>query len=147
MGPRFAKLREQYMAELRAVKEPVNRWWAELVAEARARHASEEVAMDDLRRRWPRGPAPHPLILGVVRKYFFLCLELNGEIRSAGGPRPVLPRPAGADQADAPEADEPQNPVFFVGESLMSADSRDLAAIVGRLGCLPVGIDETGNYV
>lgn len=151
MGPSYELLREQYVNELRAVKGLVNDWWSTLVADTVAKSETLQEAEKTLRRRWPVGASAHPRILGVVRKYFLACEELNQKVRAsqASSPTPVVSFSLANDVSThtEPEEDLPLSPGVLVGESLFTASSEDLAKIVGRLSYWPVGLDEHGRFV
>jgi hypothetical protein len=79
---RHEKLLQQYADELRTAKHFAEQWWAYLQAVERQKMGSQEIADRVLRRRWPDGPASHPRVLAVVRKYWLLCEDLNQAIEA-----------------------------------------------------------------
>ena len=153
MGPRYQALYAAYVEELRAAKPDVNRWWTGLVEETLTNESSEEKAFEALQRCWPVGPAVHPRILAIVRKYYLACHQLNQEVRWPFTTDPedvethipaVVKREA---EAVNEGRDEPINPVIFVGELLATPETEDLLIIVGKLSYWPIGLDETGQFV
>src|SRR5688572_14523764 len=70
-------LLDEYVAELRAAKVPVNAWWQRVIAAEIEKTGSPAAALQRLKQVWPKGPATHPIILGIVRKYFLACQRLN----------------------------------------------------------------------
>ena len=115
--------------------------------------ADRDEAEHDLRKRWPVGPAAHPRFLGIIRKYYLACHELNKEIgaSNASHPQDVQPHfPSGGVQDETISEDQrdlPISPAVFVGEMLFSEDSRDLEVIVGALPYWPIGTDKKGATV
>jgi hypothetical protein len=151
MGPRYEALLSQYVDELRAAKSDVNDWWAALVEQTLqlTNHNKVEAARE-LRRRWPVGPAAHPRILAIVRKYYLACAHLNQVIENEQSDdlHQLVPHRL-ATSTDEPEQepDQPVSPGILVGESLITPATDDLAKIVGQLTYWPVGVDEQGAYV
>lgn len=154
MGPLYRDLRIQYIAELRAAKNDVNKWWGDLVAAAMDECGTEEAAESELRWRWPVGPAAHPRFLAVIRKYYLACHKLNQDVRLNMSSDPenieehVLEEvETGSEEGEIDEQDMPINPAVFVGESLFTQETNDLATIVGELTYWPIGIEKNGTYV
>jgi hypothetical protein len=152
MGPRYNELRRQYIDELRSIKPEVNKWWACLVAATVARVGTELNAAAELRHRWPVGPAAHPRILSIVRKYYLACDRLNKELRLAHPMNPeemntYVALHAKVTSIPDEEGDLPINPIILVGESLFTEETKDLANIVGKLTYWPIGMDEKGSYI
>ncbi len=152
MGPRYSSLLDDYVNELRAAKDDVNDWWEDLVNVTLAKVGTRGAAAEELRHRWPVGPSAHPRFLGVVRKYYLACHNLNQEIAAEmssdqEGVRPHIPLSDASHDSDAEttEADAPINPAIFVGEGLFTEETRDLAEIIGKLTYWPIGMDETGS--
>jgi hypothetical protein len=144
-------LLRQYIDELRTAKPLVNAWWSRLVAAQLARTPDQVTAAAELQRRWPAGPAAHPRVLAIVRKYYLACDGLNRQLRRKleEDSRELVPHfPDGERQSQDDESDDrPVNPAAFVGETLVSPDTADLAKIVAKLSYWPIGIDSTGAYV
>ena len=111
---------------------------------------SNSAAARDLRRRWPVGPAAHPRILAIVRKYYLACDRLNKEIRSNRSIgieviKTYVPDVAGTEPDVDHELDQPINPVVLVGKSLFAEGTRDLADIIGKLTYWPIGMNDKGD--
>jgi hypothetical protein len=154
VGPGYQNLLRDYVKELREAKEIVNEWWQALVAQTLQQAESEFAAAEELRRRWPVGPAAHPAILRVVRKYYLACDELNRQVARSSAQTDAQAIESVATYSLAAngrkaalEPDLPLSPGVLVGESLFTAQTRDLADIVGRLTYWPIGLDEKGRYV
>jgi hypothetical protein len=150
MGPKYRQLFDQYVKELRAAKTPVNAWWARLVAAELAKTPDKVAAAEALRLRWPEGPATHPRIVAIVRKYHLACDRLNQETqrnlvedREQGRPH----APDAARETPDEDTDLPINPAVFVGEMLISKETDDLAKIVDKFSYWPIGVDEQGARV
>jgi hypothetical protein len=150
MGPRYEALRSQYIHELRVAKSDVNDWWAALVERTLqlTNHNKIEAARE-LRRRWPVGPAAHPRILAIVRKYFLACDQLNQVIDKEQNDdlHQLVPHRLATFTEQEQEPDQTVSPGILVGESLLTPATDDLAKIVGQLTYWPVGVDEQGAYV
>jgi len=155
MGPLYKKLLDRYVEELRPATIEVNEWWTRLASETIAKVGTKVAAAAELRRRWPLGPASHPRILAIVRKYYLACDQLNREITRARSSdlqetptyAPAYPE-TDADTATSDEEDDlPMNPVILIGESLFTPETQDLANFVGKLTYWPIGIDENGRYL
>jgi hypothetical protein len=76
MNDSYDRLRLEYIAALRAVTPAIFNWWNDHCPYAWTDPVPKE-AMTDFHRRWPAGPAGHPRIIAVFRKYFFAVQELN----------------------------------------------------------------------
>lgn len=70
-------LLDDYADELADAKQAAEAWWAKLQVAEAARGGTAAEAAGRLRRRWPDGPASHPLVLRVIRKYWLACEALN----------------------------------------------------------------------
>ena len=152
MGPRHEAMRTQYVQELREAIADVRTWWEDLVNETVSATGSRVAAAAVLERRWTVGPSAHPRILAVIHKYYIACEDLNLRLRKEWrrGPEAQEPHKFTLESASATPTGEPDAPVppgVFVGESLVSADTQDLATIIGYLRYWPVGVDSTGQFV
>src|SRR5262245_61810081 len=80
---RHEELLEQYARELNNTKELVERWWVDLDARETQDVGSPDLARGGWSASWPAGPASHPRVLAVVRKYWLACEALNKVILGA----------------------------------------------------------------
>ena len=137
MSPEFEELRSAYAAELRDAKREAERWWQQL-RDTLAR-ASGGPTAEDL---WPMGPASHPWVIAVYRKYFFLCIELNARVRARGlRTQPDMPgeQDWGVDDISQQPADTTE-PRIFVLDLLSGGDTHDLYEFLLSLTFIPVGL-------
>jgi hypothetical protein len=153
MGPRYRHLLDDYANELRSVKDEVTGWWENLLTQTTAKLGDRMAAETDLKRRWPVGPVAHPRILAIIRKYYFACDQLNKEIYATWTIEPdqIVPHHTANEieqaEPDDETEDQPVNPVFLVGEALVSPATMALAVSILKLPYWPVGMDESGNRV
>lgn len=69
----YQELFDAYVAELREAMAAAKGWWDTLVAKE-----NEDV----VRRRWPFGPASHPFVIAVFRKWSLAVQDLNDEMEA-----------------------------------------------------------------
>jgi hypothetical protein len=148
------KLLGLYAEELAKAQAFATSWWTGLL---QAHHVTEKSAQwkqSELARRWPAGPASHPRVLAVIRKYWLACDALNQALPSGAG-RTESPEPSYTlvlDEEAAPpapaEADDTHfvDPHVFVSEWLTD-DHEDLALFIGRLPYWPIGLDSQDRYI
>jgi hypothetical protein len=109
---------------------------------------------DVLSERWPDGPASHPWVLAVIRKYWLACEAINEEnaqIDSARAdveePEYVLSDDEDRDEEDSSDDEDDEiYPHIFVLEWLMTEENDDLATFLGSLSYWPVGLDQDDRY-
>jgi hypothetical protein len=73
----YQRLFRRYVNDLHAAKDAATEWWDNLLARETSERGSREEAEREVARRWPFGPASHPYINAVYRKYFIECEQLN----------------------------------------------------------------------
>lgn len=156
------QLFEHYVKELCEAKEFSERWWKNLVKSERSKAKVPEEADKRLRRRWPDGPASHPRVLAVVRKYWLACDALNGVIARdsslnedepgskieyvlAPSPEPEEGKEYSEEEAEEVEENE-VDPHIFVLEWLMDGDHDELGDFLGSLTYWPIGLDQDDRY-
>jgi hypothetical protein len=122
------RLLEEYADSLRTAKDVAEEWWEALLASETSSTMDREEAVRNVQQRWPYGPAAHPRVLAVVRKYYFACEALNDRLAETRNP-------------------EEEYPQVFVTDMLMEDGTDDLGAFVYRLPGLPIGIDSDGDPV
>lgn len=131
------ELQSGYIAELRAVAPAIDGWWEELNNGPRAKFAQY---------RWPTGPAGHPRVLAIFRKYFLLIEQENEELRRK--PLAAWPEDTKEMWGKASMGGERQieNPA-----DLLIHDIPTLAPDVGHLALgivfVPIGLDEEEEFV
>jgi hypothetical protein len=121
----FAK----YVEELRAAKVRVEGWWNALIGFQAVDMEDPTEALREVKNRWPVGPAAHPLVIGVFRKYYLACDALNRDIAAAG---------SGEDDVD---------PLIFLTEWLLDGQNDELAEFLAVLPYWPIGMDLQGNTI
>jgi hypothetical protein len=154
---RHEKLFEEYAKDLRNAKTRAEAWWKELHERTTEEMGSKKLADRELAERWPDGPASHPWVIAVIRKYWLACEALNQEIDAAEGaesPSETIElryRLAGEDEEEADEeedadVEEEVYPHVFVLEWLMTDEHDDLADFLVTLSNWPVGLDADDRY-
>jgi hypothetical protein len=129
---------DAYVSELRSARELAETWWSALEAAERAR-GGDDVAVR-LARRWPFGPASHPWVIAVYRKYWLACDDLNQRLVEAAPSRrarPVAEADWGRDD-DEPEISQVP-PRTLVVEQLEREGLADLHELVLMLPFVPIG--------
>jgi len=165
LNARHAQLFAQYVEELKNVKKFADLWWDSLIETEAQTTEDHEEAVQRVQRRWRAGPAAHPRVIAVIRKYYFECERLNEEISEAveqdsedlESEEPHrLPGEEDYededdededDEGDDNEDDEVINPSVFLGEFLVSPETEALAEFVSTLTYWPIGMDLEGNLV
>lgn len=150
---RHEELLAQYAAELSKARAMAEAWWAELLRVHQLSQNSIGFKRSELARRWPCGPASHPRVLLVIRKYWLSCDLLNQALSTAptnaDPPEPTYTLALEEDLPEQPtasfEAGGYVDPHIFISEWL-SDDYEDLASFVGRLAYWPIGFDERERY-
>lgn len=155
MQTRHDKLFGQYVKELRAVKAFAYNWWTSLLEAEERVMGTADKALISVKERWPAGPASHPRVIALIRKYFLACEALNrniaamSEISYDNSEELVLPHSIaeGAKYHDnlhdlEQEGEGEVQPGQFLAERLLSPKTMDLAQFVVRLGYWPIGEDE-----
>jgi hypothetical protein len=137
-------------------------WWTDLVMSELSQAGDLGEVDKRLMRRWPNGPASHPRVLAVVRKYWLACDALNEVIagetypdEAEPGPEPeyVLAPEAGPEEdtkqpeeEDEDSEEDEVDPHIFVLEWLIDDDHDDLAGFLTSLTYWPVGLDRDDRY-
>jgi hypothetical protein len=137
MSPELTELHEAYVKELRDAKRRVERWFANLLKS----HAKDSKAPDP-KRLWPMGPASHPWIIAVVRKYWFRCIELNAKEES---PQPTAdegPSESRWGQETSEQDYGPIIPKVFVYDLLAGEKTDDLYTFLQFLCFVPIGVKD-----
>jgi hypothetical protein len=122
------KLLEEYADSLRTAKDAAEEWWEALLASETRKTKTREQAIDNVKQRWPYGSAAHPLVLAVIRKYYFACQALNDRLAKTKHPSEEYPH-------------------VFVTDMLMEDGTDDLGDFVDALPGLPIGVTADGDPV
>ena len=126
MPDEYDQLFAQYVKALRDAKSLSEDWWER----ALSKEAARDEASSGLRRRWPLGPAAHPMVIAVYRDFYLNC-EL------------ITQRRTESEDSDARVVD----PASFVTEWLLGDENGDLALLISQLPYAPMGLDDDGNTV
>jgi hypothetical protein len=153
---RHETLLREYAKELRVAKRRAETWWAESAKAIRAQTGDKKTADAVLRNRWPDGPASHPWVLAVIRKYWLACEALNEKIAAEQADEDeTSEREYAIDTGEeededenerAAEEDEEVYPHIFILEWLMTNEFDDLADFLGSLSFWPIGLDREDRY-
>jgi len=119
---RYELLSGEYLKEMRAVQALAEAWWKDLLKKS---------GEAELRRRWPLGPAAHPRVIHVLRKYWFKVEDLNREVEQGKGKK----------------GEEPVYPQHLLADDLLDGKNDDLAEWLNTLTYWPLGLDENEDYV
>jgi len=122
MPTRHEELFQEYLKEMRAAQALAEAWWKDLVNKAGAAEA---------RRRWPLGPAAHPRVIDLLRKYWFKVEDINRAIEAGKGKK-------------GEEVIYPQN---LLADDLLDGKNDDLAKWLNTLTYWPLGLDRNDDYV
>lgn len=150
-------LLKNYVAELASAHARAMTWWEALLKAALQRTGSAALARQEVRGRWPDGPASHPCVLAVVRKYWLLCDALNREHESAERVREsenvtFVLRPDEDPYAGEAGYDAQERPIthvdchVFMLEWLLDDENEALGAFLSSLSYWPIGVDAHGAY-
>jgi hypothetical protein len=150
------ELFEQYINELRAVKVLAERWWVSMLESEERVTGDVGAALKAVKERWPSGPASHPRVIAVIRKFFLACEALNRAIAARTEKaetitaESVLPHTIAVgvmEEVGRPdeefEEDGEIQPGHLLAGRLLSSQTEDLAEFVVRLRYWPIGEDET----
>ena len=129
-----------YVEDLRAAKERAESWWTELQSEAQA--SGDERARPEL--RWPFGPASHPWVIAVYRRYFLACEALNEAMADdvdAAPAAPVVEDDWGEDDPAEPTVSRVP-PRVLTFEMLESDETADLYEFMISMMYSPIGMKD-----
>jgi len=154
---RHEALLREYAKELRMAKRRAEAWWAELAKAIRAQTADKKTADAVLGNRWPDGPASHPWVLAVIRKYWLACEALNEKIAAEQEDEEETSEREYAidieeeeeeheDEDDHVAEEEEVYPHIFILEWLMTDEFDELADFLGSLSFWPIGLDREDRY-
>lgn len=131
METRHDQLFDQYVQELRKAKWAAEKWWKELIASETIKIGGQKEALESIKHRWPLGPASHPYVIAILRKYWLACEKLNREISES------------SNETDSDSDDEePVSPIIFLCEFLMDGKHEKLAAFIAPLNYWPIGMED-----
>lgn len=128
METRHDKLFCKYADDMKKAKLASETWWKELIVSETKKVGARDIAIEHIKQRWPLGPASHPYVVAVLRKYWLACEELNQEITNLG---------------DDSEDDEPESPIIFLCDYFFDGKHDKLAAFIAPLNYWPIGTDDS----
>lgn len=138
------QLLQLYVEEMRAVRARALAWWQGLIA---AEETDLGNATHAVRLRWPVGPASHPEVIAVYRRYYLKIDALNEAISSAWEAQK-----RGAEGGEKgwilDEGEEEQKivqPHKLLLDSLDRVDP-ELSKFMMAFLFSPIGIDPEGNF-
>jgi hypothetical protein len=142
MHESYEQLQREYIETLRSVTPAILRWWNERCPYPATDPVPRE-AMTDFHRRWPAGPAGHPRIIALFRKYFFAVQELNKETAAQDDARPREETEVWGKDVEPPGRQQVL-PIDLLVSDLTNA-APDLFEIMQGLVFVPIGMDPDGE--
>jgi len=88
---RYQILFENYVTDLNTARSAALQWWQRVLENENQKTTSIQISEENLRKRWPFGPASHPYIIAIYRKYYLACVELNNQIELEQSSAPEQP--------------------------------------------------------
>lgn len=135
MNSEYEALMGVYVTELRQKKTLAEDWWRRLNSEGEEKRGPYKP-----KELWPMGPANHPWIIAIYRKYFFLCEELNQKYEQLD--QAAVSEEESKWGEDQEEDEGPIDPKVFVHELLYGGETQDLALFIERLVFVPIGVKD-----
>jgi hypothetical protein len=136
MNDLYKQLRSDYINALRSITPEILHWWSDNCRY----HWTDEVPneeMTDFHRRWPFGPAAHPRIIHLFRKYYFAVWELNDRLAAEE-------KKQEEDTGIRPETISMQRPQDLLVNDLSTA-APDLFEIMQGFLYIPIGMTLSGE--
>ncbi|MHC4328443.1 MAG: hypothetical protein ACYSWW_10020 [Planctomycetota bacterium] len=130
METRHDKLFSQYAKEMQQAKLASEIWWEKLIASDTKKEGSREEAIALVKQRWPLGPASHPYVVAILRKYWLACEKLNQEILESGD-----------DSGD----EESVSPIIFLCDYFLDGKHYKLATFIAPLNYWPIGMEDNDD--
>jgi len=152
---RHEKLFKKYLTELTTARDKALTWWDDLLTDETRERGSSDAAQLELERRWPFGPASHPFVIAVYRKFYLGCVELNRLIEEEENQRnETVDVPSdeswgesdgesGEDEDEDEDEEGEVEPMVFVFEWL-SGPHKPLREFLARLVFVPIADGENG---
>ncbi|RWB10038.1 MAG: hypothetical protein EOQ39_12565 [Mesorhizobium sp.] len=128
------EIRDQYVNELRNILPWLQDWWDGVQTEL-----SPEIAW----RRWPTGPAGHPRVLAVFRKYYLQIEASNNSVEETPPAQKQSEQWGTDDHGEDQLSERPLDWLIFD----IAAIAPDLKDLVDGLCFIPVGIDDEEEVV
>ena len=116
-----------YAVELESAKDAAESWWKNLLAAEASKRGDRNEATILVGQRWPLGPAAHPRVIAVLRKYWLACDALNHEIMVSGHDS---------------EDEHVIPPPVFLCEFLLDGKHERLAGFISPLNYWPIGRED-----
>jgi hypothetical protein len=137
------ELVKDYIEELSAAKVEIMQWWDGLL-----RGSPEGLSLEEnemlIKRRWPAGPASHPRIIAIFRKYFFEVEKLNDLLTS----REQVEDGSFRDETSWGEDEGIQEEGYIPPQALLldqlETRAPELANLMKYFIYMPIGLDPDG---
>jgi hypothetical protein len=144
MDQRYKDIQDRYLAELRQILPSVLQWWEKsgVPAAEGVRTTSQILTFE---QRWPAGPAAHPRVIHIFRKYFLEISELNDELEDD---RYAIDEVDGEDAWGIDEEDIAipfEKPIDLLVNDL-SVSAPDLFEVMQGMVFIPVGMDPAEEF-
>ncbi len=142
---RYDQLFEEYIEELRVVRDESLAWWKALL-ERDAPDGDLVAAERRARPRWPAGPVSHPRVIAVYRKHWLRAARINEDVLARWDERAAAKR---SHKEGWGEQEEPEEGVVKPGALLMEnliARDRELYEFIADLVFQPIGVNYEGEY-
>ncbi len=141
--PGYKDIQFRYLEEMRMIFPDILRWWYDNAQSAPSDIRSPETS-NDFEKHWPAGPAGHPRILAIFRKYFLETIDLNDENRvDADTPPPNSDDLWGVDAFE-------EGRLFVLPVDLLVNDIQfvdpELFDVLQGIVFIPVGCDPNGEF-
>jgi len=142
MADSFEEIQEKYIEEMRSLAPAILRWWNERCPYPATDPVPKD-AMTEFHRRWPAGPAAHPRIIAVFRKYFFEVEDLNEKSASEENKRKGERVEVWGRDVEPPALMRAR-PIDLLVNDLANV-APDLFEIMQGLVFVPIGMDPNGE--
>ena len=150
MSDPYEQLFEHYVDDLRLARVDAQAWWDSMVASERAASRGRYETARVIHTRWPCGPASHPRVIAVFRKYFLMCEEINADIRKSWRERENESEICNDDEwgAESPsdELERIEEPRFILFDRLRTYDE-ELGKFAINLVFIPIGMNAAAKIV
>lgn len=119
------KLFDEYVKSLDNAIQTASSWWDGMIKVRMDRGADFETALRESYRARLAGPAAHPEVVWVIRKYWLKCAALNDEV---------------------PETQRVPPEVFLLSW-LMDGKHGVMVQVLAGMPYWPIGLDRDGNWI